>query len=459
MKPWGGRFTKETDARVERFTASLPFDKRLARDDIRGSKAHCRMLVSTGIISSTEGEAILKGLDKIEEEIETGSFPFLLSLEDIHMNIEARLIQLIGHIGGKLHTARSRNDQVALDLHLYVKRETEIVMGLIKDLQQVLIKRSEEGLDVIMPGYTHLQRAQPVLLAHHLLAYFWMLERDKSRFADCLKRADQMPLGAGALAGTGFPIDREVVAKELGFSSLYENSLDAVSDRDFVVEFISDAALLMIHLSRLSEEIILWSSKEFGFVTLDDAFTTGSSIMPQKKNPDVAELARAKTGRVYGALIGILTVLKGLPLAYNKDLQEDKEGLFDTVDTIKDILSLFADMLETMTINQDKMREAVYNDYACATDLADFLVRKDIPFREAHAIVGKIVLYALENNKLLHELHEDELIRFHPALTLKNVRALLNPYNSVNARRVRGGTSASAVKKQLRMARKLLEGN
>jgi argininosuccinate lyase len=457
MKPWGGRFTKESNAKMERFTASLPFDQRLAQDDLRGSRAHCRMLVACGIIAPTEGEAILAGLDKIEEEIKTGSFPFSLSLEDIHMNIEARLIQLVGPAGGKLHTARSRNDQIALDLHLFVKREIKNILGLINDLQEVLLCQAENNLEIIMPGYTHLQRAQPVLLAHHLLAYFWMLERDKSRFKDCLQRTDQMPLGAGALAGTGFPIDRKMVALELGFKTLYENSIDAVSDRDFIVEFLSNASLLMMHLSRLSEEIILWSSAEFNFITLDDSFTTGSSIMPQKKNPDVAELTRGKTGRVYGALLGMLTVMKGLPLAYNKDLQEDKEGLFDTVDTIKDILSLYAPMLKTLRFNKEKMQQAVCSDYACATDLADYLVQENVPFREAHALVGKIVLYALEQNKLLHELERSELARFHPALVHQNVLSKLDPYHCVNARVSQGGTAPVAVKKQIKKARQILE--
>lgn len=456
MKLWGGRFSKDTDQLVEGFTASISFDQRLAEEDIAGSMAHCRMLGKQGIISPEETEAILAGLAEVQEEIRRGELTFSLALEDIHMHVEKRLTEIIGPAGGKLHTARSRNDQVALDMHLYVKKEILAVSSLIASLQQAIVEVASDNLEVIMPGYTHLQRAQPVLFSHHLLAYFWMLERDRERFMDAYKRADWFPLGAGALAGTTFPIDREMMAGELGFSKLYENSLDAVSDRDFVAEFHFAATLLMVHLSRLSEDLILWSTAEFGFAVLDDAFTTGSSMMPQKKNPDVAELVRGKTGRVLGSLVGLLTMLKGLPLAYNKDMQEDKEGLFDTVDTLKMSLTLYAAMLRTLKINEERMYAAVAGDFASATDLADYLVRKGLPFREAHAVVGGLVGRCVAEGRQLSDLTAGEMQEASPLLGAEALPLLL-PEACVAARQARGGTAREAVVEQLKRARELLE--
>jgi argininosuccinate lyase len=456
VKLWGGRFSKETDARVEKFTASIPFDRRLAAEDIAGSMAHCRMLTACGIISEEDAAAILQGLAEIRGEIERGELEFSLALEDIHMHVEKRLMEKIGPAGGRLHTARSRNDQVALDIHLFVRREIREVESLLRNLQEALLSVAEANPDVIMPGYTHLQRAQPVLLAHHLLAYFWMLERDKARFRDAYRRADLMPLGAGALAGTTFPVNREMVAEELGFGALYENSMDAVSDRDFVAEFHFNSSLLMTHLSRLSEDIILWSTEEFGFVTLDDSYTTGSSIMPQKKNPDVAELVRGKAGRVLGNLVAVLTMLKGLPLAYNRDMQEDKEGLFDTVDTVKQSLAVYAGMIGSMKVNSDRMYAAVDGNYACATDLADYLVGKGLPFREAHAVVGRLVAWCMEYNRRLDRLTAEELQGASPLLGAEAL-ALLSPQACVAARQSRGGTSREAVHRQAAAARAALQ--
>jgi argininosuccinate lyase len=455
VKLWGGRFTKETDKLVEAFNASILFDQRLYEEDIRGSMAHCRMLAKCGIITGDDADLMLKGLAEIKDEIDRGEMVFSLSLEDIHMHVENRLIEKIGPVGGKLHTGRSRNDQVALDMHLFVKKEILEAAALIENLQQALLSLAENNLDAVMPGYTHLQRAQPVLFAHHLLAYFWMLQRDRERFLDGFKRADWLPLGAGALAGTTFPIDREMVAEELGFSRLYENSMDAVSDRDFVVEYLSNAAILMTHLSRLSEDLILWNSQEFGFVTLDDAFTTGSSIMPQKKNPDVAELVRGKTGRVYGHLLGLLTVLKGLPLAYNKDMQEDKEGLFDTVDTIKISLTLYAAMLRTVVTDKERMYQAVAGDFASATDLADYLVRKGLPFREAHAVVGHLVGQCVAQKRRLVDLTEEEMLEASPLFGADALK-LLPPEACVAARKSRGGTAQEEVEAQIVRAKSLL---
>lgn len=454
-KPWQGRFIKDTAPEVLKFTASLPYDCRLALFDIEGSRAHVEMLSQTGIINADEAEVILKGLEDIREEIVSEKFPYDLEFEDIHMNIEKRLTEKIGSVGGKIHTARSRNDQVALDMHLYVLEEAKAIDVNLLQLQKVLLKCAEQNLDVVIPGYTHLQRAQPVLLAHHILAYFWMLKRDRERLQGAIERADLMPLGAGALAGTGFPIDRERVAEKLGFKKLYENSLDAVSDRDYIIEFLSFSSILIMHLSRLCEEIILWSSFEFGFIELDDAHTTGSSMMPQKKNPDVAELIRGKSGRVYGSLLSMLTVMKGLPLAYNKDLQEDKEGLFDTIDTLKAALPLLADMLGVMNINRSRLKEAVDDDYLCATDLADFLVRQGVTFREAHHIVGKMIGYCRQNSKRLRELEVQERKQFHSALA-EDIGDLLDPVHVVAARRCRGGTAPESVQQQLELAYKLL---
>ncbi|EGO65303.1 argininosuccinate lyase [Acetonema longum] len=447
-KLWGGRFTKGTDVMVEEFTSSIAFDCRMYREDIAGSIAHAAMLAKCGIIAGEEADLIIGGLKDILADIEAGNFSFEVSLEDIHMNIEKRLTERIGPTGGKLHTARSRNDQVALDTHLYLKREIGAIARLLTDLQQALAEVADRHQEIIMPGYTHLQRAQPILFSHHLLAYFFMLQRDFARLEGVWQRTDMMPLGAGALAGTTFPIDRHFVARELGFSQLYENSLDAVSDRDYILEFLSFAAILMLHLSRLSEEIILWSSAEFSFIELDDAHCTGSSIMPQKKNPDVAELVRGKTGRVTGHLMALLTVAKGLPLAYNKDLQEDKEGLFDTIDTVKFSLSVYASMLRAMRINAERTGQAVRQDFSNATDMADYLVKKGLPFRQAHEVVGKCVHYCIEQGKYLLDLTLDEFRRFSP-LFEEDILEAIRVETCISARNSYGGTSYSQVRRAL----------
>ncbi|MEW5921315.1 MAG: argininosuccinate lyase [Bacillota bacterium] len=458
-KPWGGRFDAALDKKAESFLASLPFDQRLAQEDIQGSMAHCRMLIKTGVLPPQDGELILRGLAEISSELAAGSFPFDLSFEDIHMNVERRLVEKIGPVGGKLHTGRSRNDQVALDMHLYVKKEIKQIDGLLTALQAVLLELAKKYLGIIIPGYTHLQRAQPVLFSHHLLAYFWMLQRDRERFLDAYARADLMPLGAGALSGSGFPLDQEEIARELHFAALYENSMDAVSDRDFVIEFLGCAAMLAMHLSRLSEELILWSSQEFSFIELDDAFTTGSSMMPQKKNPDIPELVRGKTGRIYGNLLALLTVFKGLPLAYNKDMQEDKEPLFDTSDTIKSILELFPGLLWSIKLNKEKLKQAVRDDFSTVTELADFLAGKGIPFREAHGIVGRLVRFALDAGKLPADLTRSELAAFHPLLDSDLTLELLKPQRAVESHQSRGGTAPQAVKEQLSRARRAMRRN
>ena len=390
-KLWGGRFSKTTDEMINEFQASIGFDRRMYREDIAGSLAHAAMLAKVGILSEEDRAAIEKGLKDILAQIEHGDFDFSVALEDIHMNIEKRLTDAIGDAGSRLHTARSRNDQVALDTHLFVRHAVVDVMAHIRALQQALTESAAQHRDVIMPGYTHLQRAQPILFSHHLMAYFGMLARDFERFQGVYARTDIMPLGAGALAGTTLPIDRQFVAQRLHFERIYTNSLDAVSDRDYILEFLSAASILMVHLSRLSEEIILWCSREFSFVELDDAHCTGSSMMPQKKNPDVSELVRGKTGRVVGHLMAMLMAVKGLPLAYNKDLQEDKEGLFDAIDTVKFSLAVYAQLIRGMKLREDVMRHAVEADYSNATDLADYLVRKGLPFRKAHAVAGQAV--------------------------------------------------------------------
>ncbi|PGZ91551.1 argininosuccinate lyase [Bacillus sp. AFS029533] len=454
-KLWGGRFTKETNQLVEEFTASIEFDQIMAKEDIAGSIAHATMLGECGIIEINEAELIIEGLNKILKKVEKNEVQFSIENEDIHMNIESLLIQEIGPVGGKLHTGRSRNDQVATDMHLFLKNNTSSIIDLIEEVQNKIVTQAKKHVNTIMPGYTHLQRAQPVSFAHHLLAYFWMLERDKSRFKDSLKRVDISPLGAGALAGTTFPINRQRTAELLGFSDIYHNSLDAVSDRDFIVEFLSDSSLLMTHISRLSEEFVIWSSQEFQFIELDDAFCTGSSIMPQKKNPDVPELLRGKTGRVYGSLIGLLTVLKGLPLAYNKDMQEDKEGMFDTVYTVVGSLRLLSGIIDTMKVNENRMYEAVKNDYSNATDLADYLVRKNIPFRQAHEIVGKTVLYAIENHKFLGELKLEEFKMINEVFE-EDIYHTLNPKTVMEARISEGGTSTNEVWKQITKAEECL---
>ncbi|MEH7453857.1 argininosuccinate lyase [Gottfriedia acidiceleris] len=454
-KLWGGRFTKETNQLVEEFTASIEFDQIMAKEDIAGSIAHATMLGECGIIEINEAELIIEGLNNILKKIEKNEVQFSVENEDIHMNIESLLIEEIGPVGGKLHTGRSRNDQVATDMHLFLKNNTSSIIDFIEEVQNKIVMQAKKHVNTIMPGYTHLQRAQPVSFAHHLLAYFWMLERDKSRFKDSLKRVDISPLGAGALAGTTFPINRQRTAELLGFSDIYHNSLDAVSDRDFIVEFLSDSSLLMTHISRLSEEFVIWSSQEFQFIELDDAFCTGSSIMPQKKNPDVPELLRGKTGRVYGSLIGLLTVLKGLPLAYNKDMQEDKEGMFDTVYTVVGALQLLSGIIDTMKVNENRMYEAVKNDYSNATDLADYLVRKNIPFRQAHEIVGKTVLYAIENHKFLGELNLEEFKMINEVFE-EDIYHTLNPKTVMEARISEGGTSTNEVWKQIMKAEECL---
>jgi argininosuccinate lyase len=450
-KLWGGRFTKETNKLVEEFTASISFDQKLAKEDIAGSLAHVQMLGECGIIPIEDAIKIKDGLLSIKKMVEDNAVEFLVEDEDIHMNIEKLLIEKIGPVGGKLHTGRSRNDQVATDMHLYLRTKTTELIKLIEDFQQALIEQAKENVQTLIPGYTHLQRAQPVSFAHHLMAYFWMFERDKERLIDSLKRINWLPLGSGALAGTTFPINRDRVAELLGFETVYPNSMDAVSDRDFILEFLSIGSIIMTHISRLSEELVIWSSQEFQFVELDDSFCTGSSIMPQKKNPDVPELLRGKTGRTYGNLIGLLTVLKGLPLAYNKDLQEDKEGMFDTVETLEGSLMLLAPMIETMTVKKDVMRKAINNDFSNATDIADYLVRKGLPFRDAHEVIGKIVLYAIQSNKFLLDLSFEEYQGFSPLFD-EDIYVVLAPEHVVGVRNSFGGTAPQQVEKQIRLA-------
>ena len=452
MKLWGGRFTKDTDTLVEDFHSSISFDQRLYREDIRGSIAHARMLGETGIITKDESEKIITGLKDILEEIEAGKIEFSKSAEDIHLNMETILIEKIGDTAKKLHTARSRNDQVALDMRMYLKNECCKIMDLLCKLERILLDKAAENLETIMPGYTHLQKAQPVTFAHHLLAYVEMFWRDLGRLKDCYKRIDVMPLGAGALAGTTFPINRKMVAEELGFAEITANSLDTVSDRDFIIEFNSSAATIMMHLSRFCEELILWSTHEFNFIEMDDAYSTGSSIMPQKKNPDVAELIRGKTGRVYGNLVGILTVMKSLPLAYNKDLQEDKEALFDTVDTLQGCLLTFAPMIETMEINTESMVEGARGGFANATDVADYLATKGIPFREAHRVVGELVLYSITNSKNLAELSLEEYRQF-SAVFEEDIYRAISIESCVQRRNVPGGPAQEAVEAAIGLAR------
>ena len=448
-KPWSGRFSKETDKMAEELNASISFDWRLFGQDILGSIAHARVLHKAGILKKGEAIKIIKGLRSVEKDIASKRFRFTPGMEDIHMAIEKRLMEKIGPVGGKLHTGRSRNDQAALDERLYLKQEIREILALIERLKRTLFLLSKKNLDAVMPGYTHLQRAQPVLFSHYLLAYCQMLKRDSGRLDDCFKRTDSMPLGSGALAGSPYNLDRFYGAKLLGFSSVTENSLDAVSDRDFILEFLSCASILMMHLSRLAEELILWSTQEFGFIELSDAFSTGSSIMPQKKNPDILELTRGKTGRVYGNLFSLLTVMKALPLSYNKDMQEDKEPLFDTVDTLKAALSVYPPMLKTMKVNKKRMREAAEQGFLTATDCADYLVKKGLPFREAHGIVGKAVAYCLKEGKGLRELELKEW-RMFSRLFKSDIKRAVSVDNSVNARKIYGGTSAEAVKRQLK---------
>ncbi|RMG56833.1 MAG: argininosuccinate lyase [Gammaproteobacteria bacterium] len=451
-KLWGGRFSEPTDAFVEAFTASIGFDQRLWRHDIEGSRAHARMLNRVGVLSDDELAAILDGLDQVRQEIEQGRLEWSVALEDIHMNIEARLTELIGDTGKKLHTGRSRNDQIATDIRLYLREEIDFLRDEIRRLQQGLLDLAEREADTIMPGFTHLQVAQPVTFGHHLMAWFEMLERDHARLGDCRRRVNVCPLGAAALAGTTYPIDREYTAELLGFERPTHNSLDSVSDRDFAIEFSAAASLIMMHLSRFSEELVLWTSAQFGFVELPDRFCTGSSIMPQKKNPDVPELVRGKSGRVFGHLISLLTLMKSQPLAYNKDNQEDKEPLFDTIDTLKGSLRAFADMVPHIRANRERMREAARQGFSTATDLADYLVRKGIPFRDAHEIVGRAVALGVETGRDLAEMRLEELQQFSDRIE-EDVFEVLSLEGSVAARDHIGGTAPARVREAIEAAR------
>jgi len=449
-----GRFEKPADKTANKYTASILFDCRLYPYDIAGSIAHAWMLAKQGIISKKEANAIKAGLTRILKKIDKGTFEFKTELEDIHMNIEAALIEDIGEAGRKLHTARSRNDQIALDMRLFTRDAIKHTLTGIREMQSALVLLAEANKRVVMPGYTHLQRAQPVLFAHHLLAYFEMLQRDYDRFTDCLERTDVMPLGSGALAGVAYVIDRELVAEELGFSRISRNSMDAVSDRDFIIEYEAAASMCMMHLSRLAQEITLWSTTEFGFIELDDTYSTGSSIMPQKKNPDVAELGRGKTGRVYGHLLAMLTTMKALPLAYNLDAQEDKEGFFDTVDTLLSTLEVFSGMLASLRINKNNMRKAVQQGYMLATDLADYLVKKGESFRSAHEAVGKLVIYAIKKGRPLNKLELSEYRKF--SNLFKQDVFTNTVKTSLSARDNIGGTAPRQVNKALRAAKKVI---
>jgi argininosuccinate lyase len=451
-KGWGGRFGERTDKRVEEYTASIPFDWRLYRYDIQGSVAYARALVKAGILRDEEARRIMRGLEEIKKELDERRLDLDAAHEDIHMYIEGRLIEKIGQVGGKLHTGRSRNEQVALDLRLYLRVEIGEIRREIRALQGALLDQAETHLDVVMPGYTHLQRAQPILWAHHLAAYVEMLSRDVGRLQDCFKRIDVMPLGSGALAGTPYPIDRRALAQELGFPRVSRNSVDAVSDRDFALEFLASASITMVHLSRLSEEIVLWASAEFAFVDIPEAFATGSSLMPQKKNPDVAELARGKAGRVFGDLLGLLTTMKGLPLSYNRDLQEDKEAVFDAVDTLRGTLQVLAPLVRGLRVNAGRMRQATEEGWLNATDAADFLVTKGLPFRQAHEVVGKIVRYCLDQRKRLDQLSLEELARYSPLFD-EGFYAYVALDASLGRRGIVGGTAPKQVRKAIGAAR------
>jgi argininosuccinate lyase len=454
-KIWGGRFRAGIDEVMDRFNASIRFDRRLYTQDIEGSMAHCRMLVKQGIISEEEASRMLGALAEIMREMDRGDFALDELYEDIHSLVEKALIEKIGILGERLHTGRSRNDQVALDVRMYVREAIERVLALIGEMQRSVLSLAESHMDVILPGYTHLQRAQPVLLAHHLMAYFEMLKRDKERFQESLKRVNVLPLGSGALAGSTFDLDREMVADELGFHAISENSMDAVSDRDFVLEYLFASSVLMMHLSRLSEEIVLWSTQEFGFLNLPDAFCTGSSMMPQKKNPDIPELIRGKTGRVYGNLMALLTTMKGLPLTYNKDMQEDKEALFDTVDTVEQCLVVVTRLLGAISFNEKSMKKAAHEGYLVATDLADYLVTKGMTFRQAHETVGKILLFALDENKELNKLTLREMKSFARRIE-EDVYDWLDPSSCIRRRNLSGGTGPEAVGRALKRAREEL---
>ena len=454
-KPWDGRFSEKTDKSVEAFTASIAYDRRLYPYDIAGSIAHCRMLAKVGIITDEEASNLVEGLGTIKRELDRGEFIFDDSMEDIHMHIEARLLQVAGKVAQKLHTARSRNDQVALDVRMYLRDETHRTIDLLQTLRTVLVDLANGHQDVVMPGYTHTQRAQPVLFAHHMMAYYEMFTRDQGRFADCLDRINVMPLGAAALAGTTYPIDRGYVAELLDFPRVSPNSMDAVSDRDFAMEFLAAASICMVHLSRLSEEFVLWSTSEFGFITLSDAFATGSSIMPQKKNPDVPEIVRGKTGRVFGSLMALLTLMKSLPMAYNRDMQEDKEPLFDAADTIKACLSINIQMIPRITVNREILRRAASVGFLNATDMADYLVNQGMPFRKAHTCVGGAVAYALDKGKELDQLTLDELKSFSP-LIKADIFDHLTLEVMIDRRQSLGGTATENVARAIAEARKSL---
>jgi argininosuccinate lyase len=456
MKLWGGRFNKEAAKILEKFNGSINFDKRMYEEDIKGSIAHSKMLSKQNIIGKEEQIKIEAGLLQILNEIEAGKFIFDIKDEDIHMAIEKRLIEIVGEVGGKLHTARSRNDQVALDIRMYLKSESVEIEKLLGRLLEGLVDIADKNKDVIMPGYTHLQRAQPILFSHHILAYYEMFKRDLERLKDSYKRLDVMPLGAGALAGTTYDIDRHFVAGELGFPEVTKNSLDTVSDRDFIIELNFIISMISMHMSRLAEEIIIWSTSEFSFVSLDDSYSTGSSIMPQKKNPDIAELIRGKTGRIFGNLMGILTVMKGLPLAYNKDTQEDKEGIFDSIDTIKISLMIFKEMLITMKINKKNMMKGIENGFINATDVADYLAKKGLPFRDAHRIVGELVVYCEMNKKRLSELKLEEFKGFND-LFEGDINKKISIEECVNGRKSYGGTGIESVEKQIVDAKEFLK--
>ena len=455
MKLWGGRFNKGSSSLLEQFNASIGFDNRMYAEDIAGSIAHSKMLNKIGILTSEEQKNIENGLIQIKGLIDSGDFEFLIADEDIHMSIEKKLIELIGSLGGKLHTGRSRNDQVALDIRMYIKKELNVIKELLTILMGTIVEVAEAHTDVIMPGYTHLQRAQPILFSHHMMAYYEMLKRDLERLEDCYDRVNVMPLGAGALAGTTYPLDRHYVAEILGFASVTENSLDTVSDRDFIIETNFVISMIIMHLSRFSEELIIWSTSEFSFVEMDDMYSTGSSIMPQKKNPDVTELVRGKTGRIFGNLMGILTVMKGLPLAYNKDTQEDKEGVFDSIDTIKIVLEIFSPMLKTMKIKKENMRASIYEGFINATDIADYLAKKGLPFREAHKVVGELVAFCENNGKLLTDLTFEEFKKSHELFEEDIVRES-SIEACINGRKTYGGTALSEVERQIKKAKAFL---
>ncbi len=455
-KLWGGRFTEATDEFVEQFNASVEFDKRLYKYDILGSKAHAQMLAHIGVLSAKDRDQLLQALDEIETEIEAGNFKWNTSLEDVHMNIEARLTELVGEAGKRLHTGRSRNDQVATDVRLYLREAIDAIDGQLANLQQAILSLAAQEAGTIMPGFTHLQVAQVITFGHHMLAWFEMLYRDRVRLQQCKVSVNQSPLGAVALAGSSFDLDRDYVAKQLQFDNPCHNSLDAVSDRDFAIEFCSFAAILFTHLSRMAEEIILWTSAQFNFIELPDRFCTGSSIMPQKKNPDVPELVRGKSARVYANLLALLTLMKSQPLAYNKDNQEDKEPLFDSIDTVHACLTAFANMLPHMKVNREQLYQAVQQGYATATDLADYLVKKKVPFRDAHEVVGKAVKYAISENKQLHQLGLHELQKFSPSIG-KDVFDILSLEGSVNSKNTYGGTSPARVSEQIKLAQQRLQ--